>query len=368
MNVDFFSFNYAPVELRAEWQKKIQDVVQQGIFIGGQEVQKFEKAWSDFTDSKFAVGVSNGMDGLILALRALGIGVGDYVAVPAHTFIATWTAVISVGASPLGIDVDDEGLIDLDKFELIASKVKAVIPVHMHGSTVDMRALYKICLDQNLFAPIKIIEDASQAHGALSRDGSNIGRYSDVAVYSLYPTKNLGALGDAGVITTNNEIIREKLRSLSNYGSSKESKYDHEIMGYNNRLDPIQAAVLTKNLEMLPMWNNARKKLSNFYISELSGIVDILQSSRLDSVRHHLCILIRDRDGLKKHLLSKGIKTEIHYPNVAGVEALRFMDRSARFPKSEEITSKTLSLPLSQWHNTEQVSYVISQIKIWIQG
>jgi dTDP-4-amino-4,6-dideoxygalactose transaminase len=268
-----------------------------------------------------------------------------------------------VGATPIGIDIDNNGLMDLELFHRISSRVKAVIPVHMHGACVDMASLHKICSDPKLLAPIKIIEDASQAHGALSLDGSKLGKYSDVVVYSLYPTKNLGALGDAGIVTTNSKTLQEKIRSLSNYGSSKESKYNHEVLGYNNRLDPIQAAILIENLKMLDAWNDVRKELSNLYITELSGIFNILQASRLDSVRHHLCILTPNRDRLKEFLASKGIKTEIHYPNVAGIEALRFLDKKAKFPKSEEIASATLSLPLSQWHNIEQVSYVISQIK-----
>jgi dTDP-4-amino-4,6-dideoxygalactose transaminase len=257
---------------------------------------------------------------------------------------------------------------DLEQFHLIAPRVQAVIPVHMHGSTVDMNLMHQICTDTNLVSPIRIVEDASQAHGALNRDGSGLAKYSDAVVYSLYPTKNLGALGDAGIVTTNSQMLQEKIRSLSNYGSSKESKYSHEVLGFNNRLDPIQAVVLSENLKLLNEWNIARRELSNIYISELSGILNILQTSRLDSVRHHLCVLTPNREELKKFLMSAGIKTEIHYPNVAGIEALRFLGRGARFPKSEQIAKNTLSLPLSQWHNTEQISYVISQIKTWIKS
>jgi dTDP-4-amino-4,6-dideoxygalactose transaminase len=364
LDVEFFSFSYAPLELRNQWIEKVSRVIQEeGVFIGGKNVIEFENDWANTSDSKFAIGVSNGFDGLCLALRSLGVEKGWRVAVPAHTFIATWNAVISVGATPIGVDVDDDGLLDLEQFHLISPKVQAVIPVHMHGSTVDMYLLHQICTDTNLVSPIRIVEDASQAHGALNRDRSKIGKYSDAVVYSLYPTKNLGALGDAGIVTTNSKTLQEKIRSLSNYGSSKESKYNHEVLGYNNRLDPIQATILIENLKMLDAWNGVRKELSDLYITELSGIFNILQASRLDSVRHHLCILTPNRDRLKEFLALKGIKTEIHYPNVAGIEALRFLDRKVKFPKSEEIASTTLSLPLSQWHNIEQVSYVISQIK-----
>jgi dTDP-4-amino-4,6-dideoxygalactose transaminase len=369
LDVEFFSFSYAPLELRNQWIEKFSKVIQEeGVFIGGKNVIEFENDWANANDSKFAIGVSNGFDGLTLALRSLGIEKGWRVAVPAHTFIATWNAVISLGATPIGVDVDDDGLMDLEQFHLIAPKVQAVIPVHMHGSTVDMNLMHQICTDTNLVSPIRIVEDASQAHGALNRDGSGLGKYSDAVVYSLYPTKNLGALGDAGIVTTNSQILQEKIRSLSNYGSSKESKYSHEVLGFNNRLDPIQAAVLSENLKLLNEWNSGRRELSNIYITELSGILNVLQTSRLDSVRHHLCVLTPHREELKKFLISTGIKTEIHYPNVAGIEALRFLGREARFPKSEEIAKNTLSLPLSQWHNTEQILYVISQIKTWIKS
>jgi dTDP-4-amino-4,6-dideoxygalactose transaminase len=169
------------------------------------------------------------------------------------------------------------------------------------------------------------------------------------------------------VITTNNKELQEKLRVLSNYGSSRENKYIHEVLGYNNRLDPIQAAVLKTNLEMLPSWNMTRLQLSSHYMTELSGTIEILQKTRTDSVRHHFCVLTSEREDLKKYLLSKEIGTEIHYPRVAGIEALNFLNEKSNFPKSEDIARRTLSLPLSQWHTFEQISYVTSEIKKWAE-
>jgi dTDP-4-amino-4,6-dideoxygalactose transaminase len=365
MRVDYFSFSYADSRLLEEWKSLLSNVIDEGTFIGGDYVSEFEESWSKFTQSKYSIGVSNGLDGLILALRALGIGEGDCVAVPAHTFIATWSAIIAVGAIPIGVDVDDDALIDLGKLRLLAKSVKAVIPVHMHGSTVDMLELYQICNDPSLDVPIHIIEDASQAHGATNSDGSNLGKYSDIAVYSLYPTKNLGALGDAGVVTTDKGEVAEKLRSLSNYGSDKDDKYFHHSMGYNNRLDSIQAVILKKNLELLPSWNQRRKSMSSIYIQELSEYFTILQNYRSESVRHHLCILNPERDNLREFLKSNEIATEIHYPNVAGVEALRFLKRFETFENSTRIARTTLSLPLSQWHTEDQINYVISKLKQW---
>lgn len=365
MEIEFFSFKNVPSDLRELWMKVIKEAVNDGVYIGGRFVEKFENDWRDFTKSSHAIGVSNGMDGLILGLKSLNIGLGKFVAVPAHTFIATWNAIIAVGATPIGIDVDDEGLMNLDQLNNVASRVDAVIPVHMHGSPVDMKMLYQICNSPHLIKPISIIEDASQSHGALCSDQTPLGTYSDLVVYSLYPTKNLGALGDAGIITTNNKTISEKIRSLSNYGSEKGDKYTHREIGFNNRLDPIQAAVLSENLNFLTEWNNTRRVLSSIYIEELSSHLPILQKERLDSVRHHLCILVDDRDSLREFLRSKYIKTEIHYPNCAGTEAMSFLNSDGKFLKSEAISKSTLSLPLSPWHTEEEIDYVASQVRAW---
>ena len=364
LNVDFSPFSYTPKELKAEWLHEIAQVVDGGMFIGGNGLFEFEDAWSKYTGSSYSVGVSNGLDGLVLALRSLNVHHGDIVAVPAHTFIATWNAIISVGATPIGVDVDENGLMDLAEFTKIYKKVKAVIPVHMHGATVDMAKLNEICSSQSS-KKIYVVEDASQAHGSRSPDGSQLGKFSDLVVYSLYPTKNLGALGDAGVVTTDKKQLADRIRSLSNYGQSKDNKYFHSELGYNNRLDPIQASVLKVNLSKISDWNNKRIELSNIYLSELSDSIDILQINRRDSVRHHFCVLTPDRDDLQRYLISRGIKTEIHYPRVAGIEANYFLGTDMRFPNSEKIANETLSLPLSQWHNSNQVQYVASQVKAW---
>lgn len=301
----------------------------------------------------------------MLSLRALGIKHGDLVAVPAHTFIATWNAVITVGATPIGVDVDSDGLIDLEKFSQISGSVKAVIPVHMHGTSVDMKALAEVCKSPNLREKIKIVEDASQAHGFTFADGSCPGRYSDTVVYSLYPTKNLGALGDAGVVTTNDTSLDQKLRSLINYGSRKDDKYYHESLGFNSRLDPIQASILMRNLVFLEQWNKSRVQLSEFYIKELAGGFEFLQERRKDSVRHHLCILTNQRESLRGYLKSKNIGTEIHYPRVAGVEASEFLGKKVFFSQADKIARSSVSLPLSQWHSMDQVDYVIENLKNW---
>lgn len=366
MIVEYFSTNYAPKQLKDRWIREITRVIDQGTYIGGEFLENFETLWSNFSGSRYAAGVSNGLDGLILALRSLDIGPGKCVAVPAHTFIATWNAVISVGAKPIGVDVDENGLIDLEEFRRIAPQVSSVIPVHMHGSTVDMNKLWQICNGKELEFPVSIIEDASQAHGAKSPDLTQLGAYSEIVVYSLYPTKNLGALGDAGVITTNKAELRDRLRSLSNYGNEPYNKYQHRELGFNNRLDAIQAAVLSVNIEYLENWNDRRRELSNHYIKQLRDDIDILQLDRTDSVRHHFCVITPKRDELRSFLKTKGVKTEIHYPMVAGVEASKFMNLHESFPVSQKLAETALSLPISQWHTIEQVDYVVYQIRSWL--
>lgn len=368
MRVDFFSFMYSPKELRKSWLDNIEMVIQSGMFIGGPYVKSFEDAWATTCWSKFSVGVSNGLDGLIIGLKALGIGSSHKVAVPAHTFIATWTAILSVGATPIGIDVDCDGLMDLEKLEEVINDVDAVMPVHMHGTMVDMRALVQVCSTATSGKTIKIVEDASQAHGVTSREGVRPGQLSDLAVYSLYPTKNFGALGDAGVITTDNSEIYERLLVLRNYGSDTSDKYLHIAEGFNNRLDSLQAAVLISNLEHLDEWNRIRQELASIYVQLLEDKFTFLQLTRGDSVRHHLCILTENRNQLRKFLEESEIKTEIHYPRVAGNEAAQiYKTQDKLYPRAQEIANKTLSLPISQWHSFDQIEFVSERLLEWVK-
>jgi len=234
---------------------------------------------------------------------------------------------------------------------------------------VNMLALNNLCKEIQKSDEIFLIEDASQAHGALNKDGTNLGTYSHAVVYSLYPTKNLGALGDAGIITTNDRSLGKKIRTMANYGSRQRNKYIHEIIGFNNRLDPIQASVLEANLQLLPTWNSARKYLSDFYISELANSIEILQETRGDSVRHHFCILHKNRDDLLHYLRERGIGTDIHYPRLAAneIEILTGQDKK-NYPVAERIANSTLSLPISQWHSEMQISYVVSQMLTWLKA
>lgn len=359
-SVPYFSFKNAPRSLREEWNKALGTVIDRGIFIKGPEVEQFESNWASTLGTKFAIGVSNGQDGLILALRSLGIKSGDKVAVPAHSFIATHNAIISLGASPISIDVNSHGLIDSKNLAESQEELSAVIVVHLHGQVCDMDEIVEWANTQN----IKVVEDASQAHLATHKR-KYAGTFGDVGVFSLYPTKNLGALGDAGVVASNSEKINADIRSLSNYGNSKGDKYNHERFGLNNRLDEIQAAILNVNLKYLETWNDRRKEIASLYFDGLSGIgIKFLQEQNIESVWHHFCILHSERNWLQMKLKELGIGTEIHYPRVAALECESFSATPEKsYPNAEMIAKETLSLPISPWHTDEEINYVIEKIR-----
>jgi len=359
IDIPFFSFKQAPDDLKNKWFEEIKKTIELGIFIKGPNVEKFEKSWARKINVPYALGVSNGQDALILALRALNISNGDYVAVPAHTFIAVHNAVLTVGATPYSLDVDENGLIDLNLLENLNQKISAVIVVHMHGQMVDMQRVMNWANKQD----VRVIEDSSQAHLA-KQEGIYAGAWGDVGVFSLYPTKNLGALGDAGVMVTKNESIIEKLRLLSNYGSSITNKYNHISYGVNNRLDEIQAAILNINLEYLESWNVRRREIAGMYIEKLNRDGVTLMCNNLNSsVWHHFCILIDNRDDFQKKLELKGIKTDIYYPNIAANEIEKFLNYTEKkYLISEKISLSLLSLPISPWHSNDEITYVISSI------
>jgi dTDP-4-amino-4,6-dideoxygalactose transaminase len=359
VDIPFFSFKKAPEELKNEWFEGLKKTIDAGIFIKGPNVEKFEDSWAKKIKVPHALGVSNGQDGLILALRALKISSGDYVAVPAHTFIAVHNAVITVGAIPYSLDVDENGLIDLDLLENLNQKIKAVIVVHMHGQMVDMQRVMNWATEQNVL----VIEDCSQAHLA-NQNGVYAGAWGDIGVFSLYPTKNLGALGDAGVVVTKDASTHKTLQLLSNYGSSKDNKYHHVSYGINNRLDEVQAAILNINLKYLDSWNLRRREIATIYIKYLNAKeLNYLCSNVNKSIWHHFCVLIKNRDSIRNSLETAGIHTEIHYPQVAAIEAECYLNISVKkYPKSEQIAHKVMSLPVSPWHSNEEIILITSKV------
>ena len=357
-SVQFFSFSDAPESLKSEWSHAVNEVIQSGRFIGGPFVEKFENNWSTYLGVNYTIGVGNGFDALVLALRALDIKAGDFVAVPIHTFIATWLAVGAVGATPIGIDCDEFGLMDLDILESHKTKFKAVIPVHMHGQMVDMQRLMNWAETKG----VKVIEDCAQAHGA-SKLGKKAGTWGDINAFSFYPTKNLGALGDAGAIVTDNPELAARVKSLSNYGSRPDSKYSYMYSGVNSRLDPIQAAILSINLKFLDEWNQTRIQIANRYSAAFKQLSLKILSSKKNSVYHHFVVLSENRDITRTLLLEKGIYTEIHYPESAEESYLGLTSsKDLKESKASQLALKTLSLPISPWITSDAVDYVIGKV------
>jgi dTDP-4-amino-4,6-dideoxygalactose transaminase len=357
MKVDFFAFDNIPRNLIEGWKEDIDRVLGSGVFIGGEEVFNFEKEFAESCRARYSVGVSNGYDGIELALRALEISKGSIVAVPAHTFIATWNAILAVEATPIGIDVDGNGCLNIEDFRRKNQRFNfnCVIPVHMHGHPVNMPELIEICVKDN----IRVIEDASQAHFA-DIDGTYCGTFGDIGVFSLYPTKNLGALGDAGIVVSERKDIYEKLQTLRNYGSGRPDKYLHSKLGFNRRLDPIQAAVLRRNLREVHTWNDWRRRIATRYKDAFSSTSIKFMHGSGGSVWHHFCVFSQKRNELREYLAEREIQTDMHYPFLAADEVADFTNKTrGTYVNASEIAAQTLSLPISQFHSLEMIDYVI---------
>jgi dTDP-4-amino-4,6-dideoxygalactose transaminase len=361
MKINFFSFDSAPTHLKIQWRDAISEVLESDQFIGGRIVSKFENEWSQYLDIKHTIGVGNGYDALVIALKTLDIGPGDLVAVPSHTFIATWLAVASVGAQPIGIDCDTHGLMDIDLLEKQETTFSAVIPVHMHGQMVDMQRLIKWARDRKVL----VIEDCAQAHGAELK-GKKSGTWGDIGAFSFYPTKNLGAIGDAGALVTNNYKYAERARSIANYGSTKNDKYEYQHMGINSRLDPIQAAILSVNLKYLDSWNVARKLVAEKYSSGLAKIGIKPFTTTPESVFHHYIAISENRVKTASLLEEHGILTSVHYPKSAenNFQIIQGLNVNLNSPKSFNLATKTLSLPLSPWIKESEINYILEKISL----
>ena len=357
IQVKFFDFNEAPSSLKSQWIEATHKVVSSGQFIGGSYVAEFEEGFANYLGTNHVVGVGNGFDALVLALKVLGVGEDDFVAVPAHTFIATWWAVVAVGATPIGIDCDNRGLMNLDILEKSNHKFKAVMPVHIHGQMVDMRRLMNWANKHSIY----VIEDCAQAHGA-SLENKKAGTWGHVNAFSFYPTTNLGALGDAGAIATSNSELALRARSIGNYGSKPNNKYFYQQYGVNSRLDPIQAAILTVNLKYLDSWNKRRQEIAEKYNTEVKSLgYESLETT--ESVWHHFILKSKNQALSQKELLKLGIGTDLHYPTCA---QNTYFDlgglKLSNSPKATTLAHETISLPISQWMKDESVQLVIDAL------
>ena len=360
--IPFLDLAKSYMALKPEIDSAILSSVGTGQYIGGIDVAEFEASFAKFTESSHCVGVGNGLDALVLALTSLGITSGDEVIVPAHTFIATWLAVTRVGATIVPVEVDKfTYCISPELIEkAITSRTKAIIPVHLYGFPADVLEISKIAKNHNLF----VIEDAAQAHGA-SLNGRKIGSHSDVVAWSFYPGKNLGALGDGGAITTNSETIAKEVSALRNYGS--EIKYHNRLLGFNSRLDPLQAAVLSVKLRHLPKWNENRNVLATRYIERLSICPELILPSTPENGTHawHLFVIrTKNREKIQKGLRDAGIETLVHYPiSIFEQECYQSLGISETdFPFSSAISKELLSLPLDPHMTLDDVDYVCDSL------
>ena len=347
MTVPFLDLHAAYLELQTEIDSAVQRVLQSGVYILGEEVALFEEEWAAFCAAKHGVGVASGLDALILALRALDIGEGDEVIVPSNTYIATWLAVTAVGATPVPVE-PDPSTHNLDPSRIssaIGPATKAVLPVHLYGQPADLDPILEIARQHEL----KVIEDAAQAHAAKYR-GERIGQHGDIVCWSFYPSKNLGAIGDAGAITTNSEYLAQKVRLLRNYGSCV--KYENEVLGVNSRLDPMQAAILRAKLPHLVEWTQRRSNLAAAYIEELSAVDVTLPvvPAWATPAWHLFVIRCHNREKVQQALSTSGIGSSIHYPippylQQAYRNPSHQFDEEA-FPIATQFAQQVLSLPI----------------------
>jgi dTDP-4-amino-4,6-dideoxygalactose transaminase len=347
MTVPFLDLEAGRAELRAELQAAFERVMDSGQYILGKEVEQFEQESSAFCGSRYCVGVGNGLDALGIVLRSKGIGPGDEVIVPVHTFIATWLAVAQTGATIVPVDVDPDRLqLDADAAgSACTPATAAIIPVHLYGAAVDPGPLERLAQRQGLL----VVGDAAQAHGA-SFAGQPVGATFNAATYSFYPSKNLGAFGDGGAITTNDQALADSARRIRNYGSV--TKYEFHERGVNSRLDELQAALLRVKLRVLEQWNDRRRFHAHRYLEELSDLPELVLPPRPTpgsvQVWHLFCVRHPRRDELKSYLDSQGIQTQIHYPVPPHLgkafDNLGYPRGS--FPISERAAETILSLPL----------------------
>jgi dTDP-4-amino-4,6-dideoxygalactose transaminase len=363
MQIPFLSFEEINRKIKGEILTAFEKTFDSSWYVLGEEVKKFENAYADFNKAGYCVGVSNGLDALFLSLKALNIGIGDEVIVPSHTFIATLLAVTHSGAKPVPVDVDIQTY-NIDSSEIesaITDKTKAIIPVHLYGQPCEMNAIMSIAQKHNLY----VVEDNAQAHGAVL-NGKLTGSWGHINATSFYPGKNLGALGDGGAITTDDETLAKKARLMRNYGS--ERKYYHEEAGYNMRLDECQAAFLSVKLKYLNEWTKQRQEIAGLYNQALSGIGDLILPYVYPGASHvyHLYVVrTEQRNNLQQYLNEHGIGTLIHYPIVPHLQpAYEHLGyKKGSFPIAEEIAETCLSLPMWPGMQQRHVQRVSDAIK-----
>lgn len=355
-NIPFSTFEIMHNEIEKEIECKFHEVYKSNWFISGKEVNKFEENFATYCGAKYAIGCGNGLDALHMLLRAYDIGEGDEVIIPSNTFIATALAVIYSGAKPILVEsnISTFNICPENIEKSINANTKAIIAVHLYGRCADMDKINDIAKKHGLI----VLEDAAQAHGATYK-GVKAGNLGDGAAFSFYPGKNLGALGDGGAVVINDEKMANKVRMLGNYGSVV--KYQHDLQGFNSRLDEIQSAFLNIKLNYLDKWNEYREEVANWYLQYINNIeIELPEASNNEygNVWHIFSIRHKRRDLLKNYLENKGINTLIHYPKPIHKQIAFSEMNNETYPIAEEISMTQLSLPIYYGIKKEEVQYI----------
>lgn len=343
-----------------EYEAKALEILRKGWYILGEETEKFEEEYAKYTGTKYALGIDNGLNALVLAFRALNIGQSDEVIVQGNTFIATVMGITINGATPIFVEPDEYYNIDIEKIEeKITERTKAICVVHLYGQASRMDKVLELCKKYNL----KLVEDCAQAHGA-EFNGQKIGSFGDIGCFSFYPGKNLGCFGDGGAITTNDEEIYKKIKMLRSYGSEK--KYHHIEVGYNARLDELQAGLLRIKLSHLSELTNERKEIAEKYLKEIKNPLVHLPKVRenCSHVWHLFVVRVENRDKFQKYLEENEIGTVIHYPIPPHLsKAYEYLGyKVGDYPITEEYAKTVVSLPLYNGMTKEEIDYVIEKI------
>jgi dTDP-4-amino-4,6-dideoxygalactose transaminase len=365
--IPFLDLQAAYRELKTDIDAAVARVLDSGWYILGPEVEAFEAEFASSCRAAHCVGVANGLDALHLALRAMDVGPGDEVIVPSNTYIATWIAVTQCGAIPVPVEPDPATFnIDPSRIEAaITPRTKVILPVHLYGQPAHLAPILALAAKHGL----RVLEDAAQAQGA-RYDGVPIGAHGDAVAWSFYPGKNLGALGDAGAVTTNDAGLAERLRVLRNYGSRV--KYVNDVVGYNSRLDPLQAAVLRVKLPHLERWNDRRRDLAAGYAAALAGIDVQLPAAPAwaGPVWHLYVVRVAARENVQKRLAALGVGTLIHYPIPPHLQQA-YADRgyaAGSFPIAERMADDVLSLPIGPHLDLALIPRIASAVRDAVAG
>lgn len=365
--VPFFSIETAHPQLTAAVRGRWSDIVGSAAFIGGAHLDAFESAWATYCDTRHAVGVGNGTDAIHLALRALGVGRGDEVLVPANTFVASVEAVVLSGATPRFVDVGSHSLLLTPEglTAAITPRTAAVVAVHLYGNVCDLDGIMRVARRHG----IAVLEDAAQAHGARWR-GRHVGSFGDAGCFSFYPGKTLGAFGDGGAVVSNDSGLIERIRSISNHGRTQSSRYEHDVVGTNSRLDALQAAVLHAKLPYLAGWVRSRRRIVERCRDALHGTNASVPATATGAqpAWHLNVIRVPERDAVRQSLAAHNIGTGVHYPIPCHLQPAYQRYGEQPMPVAESAAAEVISLPLFPQMHDDQVEAVCQSLRSALRG